>query len=85
MYRWLLEQGEAVQMNNPATDNGASKPAAITEQAQGKTEGTDGATNEDDNDEITLPLEVQRLVNTIMRPYLIGTSKGRCVLGLLLR
>ena len=81
MYRWLLEQGEAVQMNNP-TDNGAGKPAAITEQAQGKTEGTDGASLAD---EITLPLEVQRLVNTIMRPYLIGTSKGRCVLGLLLR
>jgi hypothetical protein len=83
MYRWLLEQGEAVQMSNP-TDNGAGKAAAVTEQAQGKTkEGTDGAAMADD--EITLPLEVQRLVNTIMRPYLIGTSKGRCVLGLLLR
>lgn len=68
-------------MNNP-TDNGASKPTAVTEQAQGKTEGTDGTSMAD---EITLPLEVQRLVNTIMRPYLIGTSKGRCVLGLLLR
>lgn len=79
MYRWLLEQGEAVQMNNP-TENGAGKPtAAVTE---GKTEDTDGASVED---EITLPLEVQRLVNTIMRPYLVGTSKGRCVLGLLLR
>ena len=69
-------------MNNPS-DNGASKPAGVTEQASvSKTEGTDGATMAE---EITLPLEVQRLVNTIMRPYLIGTSKGRCVLGLLLR
>lgn len=84
MYRWLLEQGEAVQMKNP-TDNGAGKPPApLTEQAPGKTEGTDGAAAMAD-DEITLPLEVQRLVNTIMRPYLIGSSKGRCVLGLLLR
>ena len=82
MYRWLLEQGEMVQMKNP-TDNGASKPASVIEQASAsKTEGTDGATVAE---EITLPLEVQRLVNTIMRPYLIGTSKGRCVLGLLLR
>ena len=82
MYRWLLEQGETVQMKNP-TDNGASKPASVTEQASAsKTESTDGATVAE---EITLPLEVQRLVNTIMRPYLIGTSKGRCVLGLLLR
>lgn len=85
MYRWLLEQGEAVQMKNP-TDNGAGKPPApITEQAPDKTEGTDGAAAAMADDEITLPLEVQRLVNTIMRPYLIGSSKGRCVLGLLLR
>ena len=84
MYRWLLEQGEAVQMKNP-TDNGAGKPPApVTEQAPDKTESTDGAAAMAD-DEITLPLEVQRLVNTIMRPYLIGSSKGRCVLGLLLR
>ena len=81
MYRWLLEQGENVHMKDPQA-GGAGNPAAVAgEPPANKAEDTDGATA----DEVTLPLEVQRLVNTIMRPYLIGNSKGRCVLGLLLR
>ena len=82
MYRWLVEQGEAVQMNSLPGDGAPSKPTAATEQPLTKTEDTDGAKA---NEEITLPIEVQKLVNTIMRPYLIGSAKGRCVLGLLLR
>ena len=81
MYRWLVEQGEAVEMNSPPGHSAASKPTAVTDRPPTETEDTDGAKAE----EITLPLDVQRLVNTIMRPYLTGTAKGRCVLGLLLR
>ena len=77
MYHWLQEQGEDVRMNSPPDSKMAAVPSG---QATLKAEDTDGAANKP-----PVPPEVERVVNTIMRPYLIGTAKGRCVLGLLLR
>lgn len=74
MCSWLQEQGQDVHMTR-------TYDAQRTNEE--KTEETDGATSSEEKSPV--PLEVERLVNTIMRPYLIGTSKGRCVLGLLLR
>ena len=81
MYSWLQEQGEDVRMTGTCDTqrtNEVSEPAGV------KTAETDRATGSEE-EKSPVPLEVERLVNTIMRPYLIGTSKGRCVLGLLLR
>lgn len=80
MYSWLQEQGEDVHMtgthDTQRTDK-ASEPAGV------KKDETDGAAGSEEKPPV--PLKVERLVNAIMRPYLIGTSKGRCILGLLLR
>ena len=77
MCSWLQEQGQDVSMDGPSSK---------TEEGPGQSveaESTDGGGGVEEKPPV--PLEVERLVNTIIQPYLIGSSKGRCVLGLLLR
>ena len=80
MYSWLQEKGEDVHMTGTRDTQRTDK---VSEQNGVKTDETDGAAGSEEKPPV--PPEVERIVNTIMRPYLIGTSKGRCVLGLLLR
>ena len=75
MFSWLREQGEDVRINGP--------PKTAPEGEGAAKEGADGQGEEEEKPPV--PIEVERLVNTIIQPYLIGSSKGRCVLGLLLR
>ena len=81
MYSWLQEQGQDVHENGT---HGTGKTAEVPGRAGVKTEDTDGAAGGVE-EKPQVPVEVEKLVNTIMRPYLVGASKGRCVLGLLLR
>ena len=80
MYSFLQEQGD-VHMTGTRDTQRTDK---VSEQTEVKTDETDGAASSEEKSPV-LP-EVERIVNTIMRPYLIGTSKGKCgVLRLLLR
>ena len=72
MFLWLQEQGEDFRINGP--------PKTALEG-----EDTTKGGQEEGEKKPPVPYKVERLVNTIIQPYLIGSSKGKCVLGLLLR
>ena len=75
MCSWLQEQGEDVHVSGPR-EGDPKREASMKEETDGQSE---------EEKKPVVPIEVERLVNSIIQPYLIGSSKGRCVLGLLLR
>ena len=76
MYHWLQEQGEDAHLRTPLeTGTSGNSGDGGPQKGNGKEE----------TDEPDLPPEVAGLIMNVLRPCLLSSAKGRCVLALLLR